>query len=222
MESCGVSLPVPKLFYSPEACSLAPHIALEETGQPFVPCLTSLAEGAQRSPEYLAINPKGRVPALMEGDFVVTECAAVLLYIARRYPEAGLWPAELRAQARCAEWLSWCSSGLHEAFAHLRRPERFADSEQARYEVSEKGRLSTRLIWEQVEQRLSISSSQWVAGDDYSVADMCVFTFWIWGRAAKLRYDMPRDFPAWTRHAKKMGERAAVVRALAREGIELP
>jgi glutathione S-transferase len=217
-----MSSTVPKLYYSPEACSLAPHIALEETGQPFIACLTSLPDGQQRASEYLAINPKGRVPALVDGDFIVTECSAVLLYIARRYPKAELWPVDPRAEGRCAEWLSWCASGLHEAFGHMRRPERFAYSDDAKAEVAERGRISTRRIWEQVERRLADSHFCWAAGDEYSVADMSLFVFWIWGRGRNLRYDMAKDFPAWTRHARKMGERDAVVRALTREGIDLP
>jgi glutathione S-transferase len=217
-----VNQSVPTLYYSPEACSLAPHIALEETGQPFEVRLTALATGAQREPEYLAVNPKGRVPALVEGDFVITECPAVLLYIARRYPDAALWPSDLQEEARCAEWLGWCASGLHEAFGHMRRPERFADSVSGRNEVSEKGRASTRQVWEQVERKLASSSSPWAAGQYYSVADPYLLVFWVWGRANRLRYDMAKDFPAWTRHAREMGKRPAVKRAFSREGIELP
>jgi len=211
----------PTLYYSPQACSLAPHIALEETGQPFELCLTALVTGTRR-PEYLAINPKGRVPVLVDDDFVVTECPAVLMYIARRYPQSGLWPRDLHEEARCAEWLAWCASGLHEAFAHMRRPERFADSDTARNEVSEKGRASTRQVWEQVERKLAASPSLWAAGEHYSVADACLLTFWVWGRADKLRYEMAKDFPAWTRHARQMGNRSAVKRVFEREGIELP
>jgi glutathione S-transferase len=211
-----------KLYYSPQACSLAPHIALEETGLPFELCLTELATGAQRRPDYLSINPKGRVPALVDGNFIVTECPAVLLYIARRYPKSRLWPSDAQEEARCAEWLAWCASGLHEAFGHMRRPERFADSDTARIEVSDKGRATTRRVWEQVEQKLVASSSSWAAGEHYSVADACLLTFWVWGRADKLRYEMAEDFPAWTRHARKMAERSAVQRAFKREGIDLP
>jgi glutathione S-transferase len=217
-----VNVSVPKLFYSPEACSLAPHIVLEEAGQAFEPCLVSLAAGAQRAHEYLAINPKGRVPTLIDDGFVVTESPAVLLYIARRYPDAKLWPDDPREEARCAEWLAWCSSGLHEAFAHMRRPERYAHTAHAKQEVSVRGRASTRQVWEQVEKRLAASPFEWAAGEHYSVADASLFTFWIWGRADKLKYDMPTDFPCWTQHALQMGKRAAVRRALEREGIELP
>lgn len=212
----------PKLYYSPGACSLAPHIALEETGEPFEPVRVKFAENEQRSPEYLALNPKGRVPTLADGEFVVTENPAVLRYIARRYPGAALWPDDMRDEARCAEWLAWCSSGVHVAYAHIRRAERYATSEAGQAEVVQKGRDTARQVWEQVEAKLAKSGSTWAAGERYSVADPYLFTFWTWGRGPNLAYDMARDFPAWTDHARRMGERPAVRRVLEREGIERP
>src|SRR5215218_5794285 len=81
-----------KLFYSPGACSLAPHIVLEETGADYEPVRVALAKGEQRTPEYLKINPKGRVPALADGDWVLTENPAILRYLARSFPAMRLWP----------------------------------------------------------------------------------------------------------------------------------
>ena len=211
-----------KLYYSPGACSLAPHIALEETEADYEPTLVKLADGAQRKPEYLAINPKGRVPAVADDGFVVTENPAVLRYIARKYPSASLWPDDPREEARCVEWLGWCASTIHVAYAHIRRPERYATSDTAKADVVEKGRETCRDVWAQVEKRFAASASDWAAGDRYSVADPYIFTFWTWGRGPALGFDMARDFPAWTAHAKRMGERPAVRRALAREGIALP
>ncbi|MBM2766706.1 hypothetical protein BAN20980_01237 [Burkholderia anthina] len=213
---------VPRIFYSPEACSLAAHIALEETGEAFEPVRIALADGEQRSAGYLAINPKGRVPTVVDNGFVVTELPAVLLYIARRFPHAKLWPDDPQGEARCAEWVAWCASGLHETFGHLRRPERFADSDAARREVADKGRVSSRAVWEMVERKLAASSDRWAAGSRYSVADGCLLTFWIWGRAKTLQYDMHRDFPAWTALAERVARRDAVQRALEREGLLPP
>ncbi|TDR89063.1 glutathione S-transferase family protein [Enterovirga rhinocerotis] len=210
------------LFYSPGACSLASHIAIEETGLPFEARRVDFSTTEQRSPDYLKINPKGRVPALADGGFVVTENPAILRYLARKAPEAGLWPDDARSEAVCAEWLAWCSSGLHVAYAHTRRPERYATGEEAIANVVAKGREATRDVWQQVERKLAASSSPWLAGDRYSVADPYLFVMWNWGRGAHLGYDMPGDFPAWTRHALTMGERPAVRRALEREGIALP
>lgn len=211
-----------KLYYAPGACSLAPHIALEETGGPFEAVRVDFAAGEQRTPDYLAVNPKGRVPALADDGFVVTENPAVLRYIARKFPDAALWPEDPREEARCLEWLAWCASGLHVAYAHIRRSERYAGTEAGRADVVETGRAATRDVWGQVEGRLAASASAWAAGGRYSVADPYLFTFWTWGRGPNLAYDMARDFPAWTAHARAMGERPAVRRALEREGVALP
>jgi glutathione S-transferase len=211
-----------RLFYSPGACSLVPSIALEETGAAFEPVLTRLSDGAQRAPDFLALNPKGRVPVLTDGDLVVTENPAILRYVARLFPETALWPEDPIEDARCAEWLAWCSSGLHIAYAHIRRPERYATGEEARAEVVAKGRETCRDVWRQVEAKLAASRSPWAAGERYSVADPYVFLFWTWGRGPALGFDMPTDFPAWTAHAGRMAERPAVRRALEREGIAPP
>lgn len=210
------------LFYSPGACSLASHIALEEAGADFTPSRIDFASTQQRSPGFLALNPKGRVPTLSDDGFIVTENPAILRYVARLYPDAGLWPHDPRDEARCTEWLAWCSSGLHVTYAHVRRPERYASSDTAKQDVVETGRAATRAVWEAVERKLAGSRSPWAAGDTYSVADPYVFTFWTWGRGKNLGYDMARDFPAWTAHANRMGGRPAVQRALEREGIEAP
>lgn len=209
-----------KLFFSPGACSLAPHIALEESGLPYELARVDFSKTEQRSPDYLKINPKGRVPALADGDFVVTENPAILRYIAARAPEKKLWPNDPRAEARCMEWMAWISSGVHISYAHVRRPERYATGEDALANVVAKGRESARDVWEAVEKKLG--AGPWTAGDDYSVADAYLFVFWTWGRGQVLQYDMAKDFPNWTAHARRMGERPAVKRALERENTPLP
>jgi glutathione S-transferase len=115
-----------KLFYQPGSCSLAPHIALEEAGATFTPTLVDFNSSEQRSPAYLKINPKGRVPALAINDWTLTENPAILQFIAQSYPDAKLWPTDLRVQANCLEWMAWLSSGVHVTYAHVRRTERYA------------------------------------------------------------------------------------------------
>jgi glutathione S-transferase len=209
-----------KLYHAPGACSFAAHMALEESGLAYEVTRVNLAEGEQRTPAYLAINPKGRVPALADGDFVVTEVPAILRYVSRISSGAALWPADPRDDARCAEWLAWISSGVHVAYAHIRRAERYADSDAGKAEVIAKGKVTARDIWEQVEQR--VGSQTWIAGDSFSVADLYLTVFWTWGRGPALGYDMPADFPQWTAHARRVAERPAVRRVFERDGIVLP
>ena len=209
-----------KFYYSPGSCALASHIALEEAGAEFEPVRVKLAQGEQNTPEYRRINPKGRVPALGVGDWVLTENPAILRYVARRYPDAQLWPEDLVEDGRCAEWLAYISSTVHVTYAHIRRPERYAADPKAIEAVTAKGRETAREVWTAVDQKLG--KSTWAAGERYSVADSYVFVFWTWGRGQVLAYDMAKDFPVWTAHARRMAQRPAVRRALDREGIALP
>jgi glutathione S-transferase len=206
------------LYFSPGACSLAPHIALEEAGLPFELAQVTLAKGEQNAPEYRAINPKGRVPALVEDGWTLTECPAILRHVARHAP--GLWPDDPRLDARCAEWLAWCSSTVHPTYAHVRRPERYADDEAARAAIVAKGREACSAIWAEIDARLG--RGPWALGDAYSVADAYLMPFWHWGRSPFLAYEMAADYPNWTAHARRMAERPAVRRVFEREGLELP
>ena len=209
-----------KLFYYPGSCALASHIILEETGLTFDPIAIDLAKKEHLAPEYLRINPKGNVPALIHDGFLITENPAILPYIARLAPQKNLWPDTPQEEARCAEWLAWLSSTMHPSYRHVIRPERYAKGDEAMANVVALGRIITRKYWEAIEEKLENTS--WLLGDRYSVADAYLLVYWMWGRGKNLAYDMPNDFPKWTAHAKKMGARAAVQRALMREGIALP
>ena len=212
------------LYYSNGACSLAAHIAMEETGVAYTPTRVDTPGGEQYRPAFLAVNPKSRVPALRVGDWVLTECPAILAYVAQAYPAAGLWPATLPDQARALEWMGWIASTVHIAYAHIRRAERYATGDDALANVQAQGRVAARAAWEAVEQRFSSrpEPGAWAVGDAYSVVDSYLLVFWLWGRGAVLGYDMARDFPHWTDHARRMGARPAVRRALAREGMAFP
>ena len=144
------------LYYAPTACSIAPHIALEEIGVPFEARRIDLAKGEQTSLTFLRVNPLGRVPAMIINGAAVTELPALLTYIASLKPEAGLVPpAGTLAFARCFEWLGYLSSSLHVAYAQFRRPGRFvAEGSPAWDEVSDAGRLNTIAAYREVERRL--------------------------------------------------------------------
>ena len=209
-----------RLYYSPGACSLAPHAALEEAGADFEPVRLDFSTAEQRGAAYLAINQKGRVPALQQGDWVLTENPAILRFIARAYPAAGLWPDEPRAEAACMEWLAWSASTIHPAYAHVRRAERYATSEAAKAEVVERGRESCGDLWTMIE--VNLSRGPFAAGNALSVADLYLFVFWLWGRGPMLGYDMPRAFPHWTDLMRGVAARPAIARVLEREGLTPP
>ena len=210
------------LYHFPTACSDAAHLALEEAGLPYEIVIVNTAMGENRSPDYRTLNPKGRVPVLVDGDYVLTETAAILRYISRLAPAMALWPADAREDGRCAEWLAWISSGLHVTYAHIRRPERYADGEASKADIVAKGRVTTRAVWQQVEDKLAAQATRWAAGDSFSVADLYLFVFWTWGKGKLLDYAMESDFPCWTRHARQVAARPATWVVQAQSGFAMP
>lgn len=208
------------LYYAPGACSLAVHVVLEEVGAPYEAVRLDLARGDQREPAYLAINERGRVPALAEGDLVLTEVQAILRHLARAHPEARLWPETARDRALADEWLAWLATSHHPAYAHVRRPGRYASDADAFPDIRARGAETFGDLCTMTEVRLS--GGGWALGDRYSVVDPYLLVFWIWGRGPALGLDMGARFPAWTAHARAMAGRPAVRQVLAREGLALP
>src|ERR1700730_7066305 len=115
------------LYYSPKACSLASHIALEESGLPYGAVSVDIRAGENVKESYLGINPSGAVPALAAGDTVITESQAILTYIADLVPETTLIPRPgTRARARAHEWMNWISSSVHVTYRSIFKPQVYA------------------------------------------------------------------------------------------------
>src|SRR5205814_8821710 len=118
------------LFYAPGACSMASHIALEETGAPYQTQVVALAQGEQTKPEYLnRVNSRGKVPALKTDDGTLTENVAILTYLARTFPDAKLLPTDPPGTARALSHMAYLSNTVHPAFTHIMRPGRVATDE---------------------------------------------------------------------------------------------
>ena len=208
-----------KLYYSPGACSLAPHILLEELGLPYRLELTPVAEGATRTAEYLAINPKGRVPVLMtEQGEVLTEVPAIALYLARQANHPVLFPYDPLAAARCLEWCNWLSGTLHAiAFGELWRPARFTDDAALHAAIQAKGKDNVFEGYTYIEQRMA--ERDWAVGHAYTLVDPFLLVFYRWGN--RIGVDMRAGYPGFTRHAERMLQRSAVQRALQQESINI-
>ena len=115
-----------RLYYAPGTCALATHIALEEAGAPYEAVLVDFRSQSQRSPEYLAINPKGRVPALVTESGTLTETPALLCFVAQSFPDADLTPfADPFALAQVQEFNTYLCSTVHVAHAHRMRGTRW-------------------------------------------------------------------------------------------------
>ena len=204
-----------ELFYSPGACSLAPHIILEELGLEFERHPVLIANGEQLSVEYLKVNPRGRVPALVVNGRVVTEVPAILTYLATLKPDAKLLPPYGSvALARALELVAWLSSTLHIAYAQLWRPERFlpesADS------TALVGHAGTLIQGHNAEVEAWITGP-WVLGSDYLIADAYLLPFYRWGNRIGLA--MAVECPRWAAWTQRMLERPAVANTIRVEGI---
>ena len=204
-----------KLFYSPGACSLVAHIALEESGAEFEPVRVTLAQAEHLKPEYLEINPHARVPALATGHGVVTENIAILNLIADLFGKDGSVPRDdPYAAARCNELLGWFASSVHISFAQIWRAARFTRDESIHPAIVAGGRENLESQFAEIE---ALSGEGWLAGGRFTAADAYALTFFRWGR--RISMDMA-VFPRWAAHLAGVLERPAVQRVLEREGLK--
>ena len=199
-------MPSYHLYYSPGACSLAPHIALEELGIAYETTRVTIAEGLNTRPEYLAVNPRGRVPALaisdVDGGKALTEAMAIMILLARRFPQAQLLPEDTVQFARAVEWMGWLGSTLHQTGVRtVFRPERFV-SDPAVADIDSR-----------------LEGKDWALGERYSLVDAYLLVFFRWGN--RIGLPMRSQFPEFTRVMDAVRARPAVQRAVEQEGIQI-
>ena len=202
-----------KFFYSPGACSLASHIALEEAGAPYERIRKDLKAGDQRQPDYLKVNPKGRVPALVTDKGVLTENPAILAYLAQAYPAAALAPTDPYAFAAMQAVNMFLSSSVHATFTHAFRPERFADGEAAAVAMKAKVVPSLTEYFGLIEG--GMLKGPWVMGEQFTMADAYLYVFSGW--LARLDTGFIDKFPRVKEHRVRMEARPAVQRVLRAE-----
>lgn len=207
------------LYYSPGSCSLASHILLEEVGLPFTHVRVLLSSAEHHRPEYLAINPKRRLPALSDGGWILTETPAILKYICDRHPQANLWPADIRQSARCSEWVAWIQSSLDVAVSQVTRTERYIESGDGA-DVIASGKRKITEIARQVDEKLD--GHTWALGDTFSPVDAYLLVYWLASYRPSVNLDLKSVCPSWAAHAARMWARPAVQRVVAREGLNLP
>ena len=202
-----------KLFYAVNTCSLASHIALEEAGAAYTVVKMSFASNEQRSPQYLAVNPKGRVPAMVTDRGILTETPAMLAYIAQSFPQARLAPLDDPfAFAELQAFNSYLCSTVHVAHAHRMRGQRWADDPAAIAAMQRKVPQSVGACFELIER--DMLKGPWVMGDAYTICDPYLFTLsgWLEGDGVDLtKLQRVMD------HHRRMSERPAVQRAVAAE-----
>jgi glutathione S-transferase len=195
-----------KLYYAPGACSTASHIGLEESGIKYEGVQLSFAKAEQKTPEYLKVNPRGRVPAL-----VIDEGTAILDYIAGKYAPQ-LMPKDPVQRARAISLMAWFSNNVHPAFTHIGRPERFATDPGVFDHLKEVGRTNFHTALKEIDG--IIGDKQWIMGDQFTVVDGYALVFYGWGKRIGLPVAEFKNYTAWK---DRMLARPAVKRVLERE-----
>lgn len=212
------------LYHFPFTCSRVTMSALEETGAAYDVVLVNVIAGAQRSPEYLRVNPHGKVPALVADGRLLTENAALLLHLDAVFPQAGLLPrtADPIARGAALSDLLWCSGSLHPLARMLRAPAHYTVGDVA--PVEERGRALAPAMLAEFEARLG--TDDWWFGPVWSIVD--VYVWWLASTCASTGVDLA-PYPAVTAHAARVRARASFERMVAREtsalasaGIALP
>ena len=201
-----------KLYSKPGACSTADHIALQWTGQPYE--VELLDKDTLKAPAFLAINPAGAVPAIVDGSFVLTQNSAIMGYIADSFPQAGLaGDGSPQQRAEANRWLAFVNSDLHPAFTPLFGPGRFIDDEGQYDAVRDAARKRLRGLFETANRQLA--DKPWLAGFR-SYADPYFYITLRWAAGAKIDLSGLDNLAAFK---TRMEADAGVQAALKAEGL---
>ena len=195
-----------KLYYAPGTCALASYITLEEAGADYTTERLNFKANQQNSPEYLAINPKGRVPSLVTDRGVLTETPAMLAYIAQTFPSAKLAPLDDPfAFAEVQSFNSYLCSTVHVAHAHKLRGARWATEESSFADLKRMIPKTVGACFALIEQKML--KGPWVMGEQYTICDPYLFTItqWLEGDSVDINAT-----PKVADHFKRMSERPAV------------
>lgn len=202
------------LYFAPGACSRVPLIALEETGHSFETKLVAFMKGDHKSPEFLALNPAGKIPLLVADGRPLSQNVAILTYLAKVFPEAGLLPlvGDPFEDAAVLGKLLWCSADLHPIVTRIRLPQFFCDIPDAVPRIKAAAEAAIRPHLATADSILG--TQPWMLGEQWSVID--AYIHWIWYRVTGAGFD-GAEFANIAAFAACMETRPAVRRALARE-----
>jgi glutathione S-transferase len=202
-----------KLYYAAHTCSLASHIALNDARAEYSTVRISFADEEQRKPEYLAVNPKGRVPALVTDKGILTETPAMLAFIAQRFPTARLAPLDDPFRfAQAQAFNSYLCATLHVAHSHRMRGSRWADDPTSIADMQRKVPESVSACFQLIED--GMLAGPWVMGETYTICDPYLFTMAQWMEADGVD---PSRFPGVSDHRRRMSERPQVRKAITDE-----
>ena len=206
-----------ELFYYPDNASLAPHFVLEEIGAPFELTLVDRQHDAQKSPQYLARNPMGRIPTLVDGELVLFESAAICLHLADRHPEAGLAPP-LGSDARghLYKWLMFLTNTVQADHMAYFYSDRYTTDSRGTAGVAAAAEARLHSAYTTLDDALT-RGGPYLLGRDASIADFYLLMLIRWGAGQKAH---PKHLPGIRRCAQLLLQRPSVQRTMATERLE--
>jgi glutathione S-transferase len=205
-----------KLFWDPGSANMAPHAVLEEIGCPYELVLVDIRNGEHKQPAYLKLNPNARVPTLVDGDKVMYESAAIVLYLAEKHPEARLMPAPgTPGRMLFLQWLMYLTNTIQDSFILYYHPDNFFADEPSRAALKAAGEQRLDKQWAVVDSGLA-ANGPYLAGASFSAADLYLHMLARWSRnCARPAW----AFPQIARQLDLVKARPAVQRMMAQEGL---
>ncbi|MDO9091696.1 MAG: glutathione S-transferase family protein [Rubrivivax sp.] len=211
------------LHYYPGNASFTPHVVLHELGVPFELSLVDRTVNAHKAPGYLKLNPNGLIPALVDGDLVLYETAAICLHLADTHPAAQLAPPLGSAErAHFYKWLMWLTNTVQATLIHYFYGDRMLDAGNAEGTAQLKAHAQARVIGHlaQIDAHLASHGGPWMMGSQYTVLDPYVWMVSRWTRGFSTQ--PARSFPHIHSFLQRMLGRPAVQRAIATEKLSEP
>jgi glutathione S-transferase len=207
-----------KLYFAPGACSFVPHSLLETAGADFEPVMVKLHKGEQNEPAFRAINPRGQVPVLVDGDETITQILAIVQHLDAKFPGQQWLPREGKARTRVLETLAWMNNTVHPTFTHVFMPFKYAGAPEAQAELKTfNAKVYAGLLGE-LEKMAGEKGTAWLGGEHFGPLDAYALTLLRWGGFAQID---PTGFPALWAHVQKVAALPGVAKAIERERLQL-
>jgi glutathione S-transferase len=212
-----------QLHFAPSTASMVPHILLEELGVPYERVLVDNQNGGHKTPAYLALNPNGLIPVLVDGELVLYETAAICLHLSDTHPQAGLMPSLGTAErAHAYKWLMWLTNTLQATLVVYFYPHRWVnEGSDTQEEVKAVARRRIGGLLDQLDTELARHGAPWFLGDSHSLLDAYVFTLCRWTRhfSADSPVRPARERPYLGPYLQRMLSRPALQRVMINEGL---
>jgi glutathione S-transferase len=210
-----------KLYFAPGACSFVPHALLETAGAQFEPVMVKLHKNEQNDAAFRAVNPRGQVPVLVDGDQVITQIVAIVSYLDAKFPEQQLLPRDALARTRVLETLAWMNNTVHPTFTHVFMPFKFAETPEAQEELKRFNAKAYAGLLGEIEamaKKAADAGKPWLGGERLGPLDVYALVLLRWGGFAKID---PTTYPALWAHVQKVAQQPGVAKAVDRERLQL-